>query len=101
MSLGSITNYAIYNQGNCKVIFCNAAITGTYTSGGESITAKQLGLTAIYGVDGENTTGYVATFPMDKYPLANSFKMKLYTGAGTEASGSVTSSCDLTVYGAG
>lgn len=88
MARGAITPISRDVEGSDVTVVSSIAGSAgaNYTTGGETVTATDLGVTRINSVDVENVDATAARlFAVDRTGLPNSFKLKVFTALSTEA----------------
>lgn len=95
-------------QGRNKVAIFDVAITGTYTSGGYTINASDLGLKSFKGIEiAGGDVSQLTYFPFFDFGAAgqgiewNAVKLRLATATATEATGTLSPTVNLRIKGEG
>jgi hypothetical protein len=99
MSVGCIDRIERHKTHDLFQVFGTAYLSGTYTTGGEFVAAKQLGLSSIRSVRLNNSEDGMIAHPVLTNRGDTCFRLQLFTTKDTPHSGAVTSQVDFTVYG--
>jgi hypothetical protein len=101
MGIGSIDRVRRHKISDLFMVMGRACLNGTYTSGGEYVSAKSLGLQSIIDVDSNTSNDGIMTSPLltNRGDGDSCFRLKMYTAEDTELSGAVNSQVDFRVYG--
>lgn len=99
MSIGTLHRIARHKISDLFMVIGQAMFSGTYTSGGEYVTANQLGLSSIQEVTCSNCSGGYMAYPVLTTRGDSCFRLKTFSAENTETSGSLTTNIDFIVYG--
>lgn len=99
MSIGTLNRIVRHKISDLFMVMGRAMLTGTYTEGGEYVSASSLGLNSIEDVCASSSSDGYEVYPVLTTRGDSCFRLKTFSAEGTETSGTLTTNIDFRVYG--